>query len=127
MFPNKKTITVKDLETKKALVVDSSLYGPTLFDSTQEQESSEIIKVKYLNDDSICTVFNFEYPDIPTVDFQLDTWNSIEDFDQKAWYSNNIGIDSGFSCINKAFDGGLYPGFYLIAGESNIGDVVLPS
>ena len=42
-------------------------------------------------------------------------------FDDKAWSSQNSGVKSGFPMLDKAFQDGFVPGFYIIAGDSNLG------
>ena len=53
-------------------------------------------------------------------DYELEQWEIINAFEEKAWSSMNRGLDTGFDGINKAL-GGLQTGFHLIGGDSNIG------
>ncbi len=53
-------------------------------------------------------------------DYELEQWETINAFEEKAWSSMNRGLDTGFDGINKAL-GGLQTGFHIIGGDSNIG------
>lgn len=53
-------------------------------------------------------------------DYELEQWEIINAFEEKAWSSMNRGLDTGFDGINKAL-GGLQTGFHIIGGDSNIG------
>ena len=53
-------------------------------------------------------------------DYELEQWETINAFEEKAWSSMNRGLDTGFEGINKAL-GGLQTGFHIIGGDSNIG------
>ena len=46
---------------------------------------------------------------------------TIDEFENNAWQAKNTGIKTGFDSVDKAFDGGLYPGFIIIGGDSNLG------
>lgn len=53
-------------------------------------------------------------------DYELEQWEAINSFEEKAWSPSNKGLDTGFEGINKALEG-LQTGLHYIAGDSNIG------
>lgn len=48
-------------------------------------------------------------------------WDTLNDFEHRAWNARNTGIKTGWKDIDDAFEGGLKTGWILIAGDSNIG------
>lgn len=75
-----------------------------IFDVNGKQETKELI-----------------IPDKPSTDYELDMWHYINSFEEKSWDNTNVGLDTGWSSWNKAFGGGMRPGLYFIAADSNIG------
>lgn len=62
-----------------------------------------------------------EVPPKPTKKYEIDMWNTINDFEIDSWKPKNKGFDTGFSSLNMAFDGGLKPGFSVVVADSNTG------
>lgn len=99
------------------------------------EEQNKILKIKealetpveYLDKNYISeieingTSYEFEISGECKTTMGKTTLNKINKFDKETWNSNSDGIDSGFTMINKAFHNGLVPGFYIIAGDSNLG------
>lgn len=112
-------IQINDQETNKVIKIDNpNFYGPTI--NTQDigyVDSSCSIQVDQTQPESI----TFEFPDKPTEDYELGMWQTIDEFENNAWQQKNVGIKTGFDSVDKAFDGGLYPGFIIIGGDSNLG------
>ncbi len=111
-------IVVQDKETGGDItIINPNFYGPAIpsQDTTYEENcvidtgSGNPIPVKYV------------YPSKPTEDYELAMWQTIDDFETKAWSQKNKGLTTGFPLIDKAFDGGLHPGFIIIGGDSNLG------
>jgi replicative DNA helicase len=112
-------VRVNDQETNQLITIDNpNFYGPAI--PAQD--------IAYT--DSSCTItigntasqpIEFKYPAKPTEEYQLAMWDTLDAFEQRAWSQKNVGLKSGFDCIDKAFDGGLFPGFIIIAGDSNLG------
>lgn len=120
-----KTITLQDQETNSTITINNpNFYGPS--NSVNDKgytDSSCSISI----DNSQAKNISFTFPQTPTEDYQLSMWNTLDNFETNAWSKRNTGIKSGFDCIDKAFDGGLYPGFIIIAGDSNLGKSALIS
>ena len=57
----------------------------------------------------------------PQREYAKDFFEEINKFEDESWEPNSIGLKSGFKSIDEAFDGGMKPGFYVLAGDSNIG------
>ncbi|WP_421021401.1 hypothetical protein, partial [Klebsiella pneumoniae] len=53
-------------------------------------------------------------------DYELEQWETLNDFEEKAWSDQNKGLKTGWKGIDKAI-GGLQTGFHVIGGNSNIG------
>jgi replicative DNA helicase len=53
-------------------------------------------------------------------DYELEQWETLNDFEEKAWSDMNKGLSTGFDGIDKAI-GGLQTGMHVIGGDSNIG------
>lgn len=53
-------------------------------------------------------------------DYELEQWNIINEFEEKAWSESNKGVTTGFDGIDNALEG-LQTGFHIVAGDSNIG------
>lgn len=118
-------VVIHDQETNSDItVINPSFYGPAI--PTQDKAYEE-------NNCSIDTgngktiPVKFAYPDKPTEDYELAMWQTIDEFETKAWSQKNKGLTTGFPLIDKAFDGGLHPGFIIIGGASNIGKTAILS
>lgn len=53
-------------------------------------------------------------------DYELEQWETLNHFEEKAWSHHNKGLTTGWKGIDKAI-GGLQTGFHIIGGDSNIG------
>lgn len=60
-------------------------------------------------------------PKKPKLEHEIKMWDKLNRFEQDVWSPTNKGFKSGFDSIDKAFDGGIKPGFIVIAGDSNLG------
>lgn len=112
-------IRINDEETSQLIVIDNpNFYGPAI--TTQDMaysDSSCILTIGNTNPQNI----TFNYPQKPTTDYELAMWNTLDSFETNAWQAKNVGIKTGYTSIDKAFEGGLFPGFIVIAGDSNLG------
>ena len=118
---NTNIIRVKDEETGANLVIqNATFYNPSI--PTQDQAYSEISTIDMNGQQKS---IQFTYPQKPTEEYQLAMWDVLDKFEQEAWSPANVGIKTGYDCMDKAFDGGLYPGFTVIAGDSNLGKTAL--
>lgn len=120
---NTNIISIKDEETGADVTIDNSaFYTPVI--PTQEQAYQETTTIN-MNGQSRSILFNF--PPKPTEEYQLAMWETLDKFEQEAWSPSNIGIKTGYNCIDNAFGGGLYAGVVMIAGDSNLGKTALIS
>ena len=112
-------IKVNDQETQQTITINEpNFYGPAI--PTQDiaySDSSCSIQIGSTNPETI----NFHYPCKPQEDYELAMWNTLDSFETNAWQTKNVGIKTGFDYVDKAFEGGLYPGFIIIGGDSNLG------
>ena len=112
-------LQVNDQETNQVITIhDPNFYGPAI--PTQDQaytDSSCVIQIGQTTPSNI----TFNYPQKPTEDYELAMWNTLDNFESNAWQAKNVGIKTGFDCVDKAFEGGLFPGFIILAGDSNLG------
>ena len=112
-------LQVNDQETNQVITInDPNFYGPAI--PTQDQayaDSSCVIQIGQTAPSNI----TFNYPQKPTEDYELAMWNTLDNFESNAWQAKNVGIKTGFDCVDKAFEGGLFPGFIILAGDSNLG------
>lgn len=53
-------------------------------------------------------------------EYELEQWNTLNEFEEKAWSESNKGLSMGFQGLDDALEG-LQTGFHLIGGDSNIG------
>lgn len=53
-------------------------------------------------------------------DYELEQWETLNDFEEKAWSEQNKGLSMGWKSMDQAI-GGLQTGFHVIGGDSNIG------
>lgn len=60
-------------------------------------------------------------PATPSLKHEKEMWDILNEFENEAWSPKKKGLDTGFESINKAFDGGIKPGFIIIAADSNVG------
>ena len=120
---NDNIVSIKDEETGADVTLqNSAFYTPVI--PTQEQAYQETVTVD-MNGQKRSVSFN--YPAKPTEEYQLAMWETLDKFEQEAWSPSNVGIKTGYDCIDKAFGGGLYSGVVMIAGDSNLGKTALIS
>ena len=112
-------IQINDQETNQVITInDPNFYGPAI--STQDNaytDTSCSIQIGTQNPNNI----TFNFPDKPTTDYELAMWDTLDSFETNAWQAKNVGIKTGMDCVDNAFEGGLFPGFIIIGGDSNLG------
>lgn len=115
---NNKTVIIQDKETGQEIKINNpSFFGPV------------INKLETAYTDSSCSIniggtiknLEFKFPDKPTEEYELAMWNTLDTFEKNAWEAKNVGITTGFKTIDDGFEGGLFPGFIVIGGDSNLG------
>lgn len=112
-------IVIQDKETGSDItVVNPNFYGPAIPSQDNAYEENNC-SLDMGNGKAVPV--KFAYPNKPTEDYELAMWQTIDDFETKAWSQKNKGLTTGFPAIDKAFDGGLHPGFIIIGGDSNLG------
>ena len=121
---NNNEVTIKDQETGQDIrIVNPNFYGPSI----------PVQDVSYTETE--CTIdmsgnvknITFTYPDKPKEQYELSMWDTIDAFENRAWSKKNQGLKTGFDCVDKAFDGGLFPGFIIMGGDSNLGKTAFMS
>lgn len=114
------TITIFDKQQNTDIVIENPyIYGPAIpRQDVDYKETGCTITIPGSNPVNV----SFEYPNKPQQDsYEIDMWNTIDEFENKAWSQKNKGLTTGWKTIDDAFDGGVHPGFIIIGGESNIG------
>lgn len=69
----------------------------------------------------------FSVPGAPKVDYMKPMWDKLNLFEAESWSDDDIGLKTGFTTIDDAFDGGLKNGFIVLAGDSNLGKSAIMS
>lgn len=95
------------------------------FVSPDGQEVNKEVFVEYK--DGSNKTFNLNIPKVPDSQDEFETFmrNRLDKFENDSWtYETNI-LDSGFDNINRVLEGGIKPGFYIIAADSNVGKSIL--
>lgn len=69
----------------------------------------------------------FDIPAKPILDHEIEMWDEINRFETESWNPKKLGLKSGWKSIDGALDGGIKSGFYIVAGESNIGKTIFVS
>ena len=115
------TIQIKDQETGS----DITIQNPTFYSPSMPQQEQAYQETSVIGMNGVSNTIKFNFPQTPTEEYQLAMWETINKFETEAWKPSNVGIKTGFDCIDKAFDGGLYPGVIMIAGDSNLGKSAL--
>lgn len=112
-------VKINDQETGQVITIDNpNFYGPVIPQQDVEYtDASCTMTIGAQNPNQV----SFKYPAKPTEDYQLAMWQTLDSFENNAWQAKNVGIKTGMDCIDKAFEGGLYPGFIIIGGDSNLG------
>lgn len=118
-------IVIHDQETGGNMTItNASFYGPAIPTQDSAYEENECT-IDTGNGSTI--PISFQYPDKPTTDYELAMWQTVDDFETRAWSAKNKGLATGFPMIDKAFDGGLHPGFVIIGADSNVGKTAILS
>lgn len=81
----------------------------------------ETIEVNIENSNGTVSTEYLHIPEKPVNEYEIDMWDFVNQFENKSWDSSNVGLNSGWPTWNAAFDGGIRPGLYFIAADSNIG------
>lgn len=112
-------IRINDEETQQVITInDPNFYGPAIpMQDNAYSDSSCVVQIGNTAANNI----TFNYPQKPSTDYELAMWNTLDTFETNAWQAKNVGIKTGFDTIDKAFEGGLFPGFIIIGGDSNLG------
>ena len=112
-------IQINDQETNQVITInDPDVYGPAICSQDiAYTDSSCVVQIGNTAPNNI----TFNYPQKPVDDYELAMWNTLDNFETNAWQAKNVGIKTGFDCVDKAFEGGLFPGFIILAGDSNLG------
>lgn len=63
----------------------------------------------------------FDIPPKPKLEHEIEMWDTINRFESDSWSPKKLGLKSGYSSVDKAFDGGIRSGFYIIGADSNVG------
>lgn len=91
----------------------------------KDEAHQEVIQIDLL-DRGVKNVA-FDIPAKPTLPHELEMWNEINKFETDAWTAKKLGLKSGWKSIDNALDGGIKPGFYIIAADSNVGKTIFMS
>lgn len=100
---------INDLLTKPYIPSSDNGYSENL-DISLENGDNKKIKINV--------------PRKPTLAHEVEMWNNINKFEKESWSPKKKGLDTGWDSLNKAFDGGLKPGFVIIGADSNVGKTI---
>lgn len=79
-----------------------------------------------MNIDGTTYSLNIHYEQKPDEkSYKRGMWDTLDEYEKKAWSPQTKGFKTGFQRIDNAFDGGIKPGFIMIGGDSNIGKSAL--
>lgn len=87
-----------------------------------ENGYDESVSIK-LSDDQVQKI-KINVPPKPTLVHEKEMWDTINKIEKESWSTKRKGLDCGWDSINKAFDGGIKPGFQVIAADSNVGKTI---
>ena len=119
-----KQIRINDQETNQTITITNpNFYGPAIPIQDTAYTDGCMIQVGNTTPENV----QFNYPNKPQSDYELSMWNTLDSFESKAWQQKNVGVKTGFKSFDKAFDGGLFPGFIILAGDSNLGKTAMLS
>lgn len=62
-----------------------------------------------------------DVPAKPLLEHEIEMWDTINKFETESWDVKKTGLKSGYKSVDKALDGGIRSGFYIIAADSNVG------
>lgn len=112
-------IQINDQETNQMITInDPNFYGPAIpAQDIAYTDTTCSIQIGNQNPNNV----TFNFPSKPTTDYELAMWDTLNNFETNAWQAKNVGIKTGMDCVDKAFEGGLFPGFIIIGGDSNLG------
>lgn len=114
-------INIQDKESGIQMHIENpTFYTPSIPVQDQAYQSQSIVTFN-----GQTKIIDFDFPQKPTEDYEIPMWETLDKFEKNAWSPKNIGVKTGYTCIDNAFDGGLYPGFTVIAGDSNLGKTAL--
>lgn len=91
---------------------------------TSDEGYTDKIKVEV---DGKLKALSLQIPKKPDINFQSEMWDILNNFENECWSEKRSGLDTGFQSLNKAFDGGIKPGFIIIGGDSNVGKTIMLS
>lgn len=112
-------IQINDQETNQLITIsDPNFYGPAM--NAQDNAYSDSSCVVQIGNTAPNNV-TFNFPQKPTQDYELAMWDTLDKFETNAWQAKNVGVKTGYDTVDKAFEGGLFPGFVIIGGDSNLG------
>lgn len=101
----------------------NGINGPSILDNTEEYIEEIVLDIP----DKKPIIAKFNIPATPTLEHELKAWEKINNFEKRSWDTQKKGLTTGFKSIDKAFEGGLVPAFYIIAADSNIGKTAVMS
>ena len=111
------TIHIRDEETGGTIDINNpSFYFPSI-----PKQDNAYTETSFITINGQTQQVDFTYPDKPVTEYQLEMWDTLDKFEEKAWDESNIGIKTGYQTVDDALDGGLYPGFTIVGGDSNLG------
>lgn len=99
------------------IVVKKTPFDPCISDMDEEY----IEEVEFDMGNGQTQTVSYEIPAKPTAEHEAATWEMLESLEKRSWSNTSKGLATGFKSFDKAFDGGWKPGFYVIAGDSNLG------
>ena len=103
--------------TAGPIVIKKDLLDPCVSEIDEAHDEELILDMG----NGAMTKLTYQIPAKPTAEHELATWEMLENVERRAWSNNSVGLKTGFNSFDKAFDGGWKPGFYVIAGDSNLG------
>lgn len=121
-YNNGQTISIKDEETGSVMNIQNPNY---LYSKAIPTEDKSYTESSIINVNNQTRQIDFTYPAPPNESYIKEMWDTLDKFEDVAWSPNNTGIKSGYNCFDIAFDGGFYPGFTIIGGDSNLGKTAL--
>ena len=108
-------------EVAASMLIKKFITDPCIADNDYEI----VEETAFDTGDGTFQTVNFKIPARPTLDHERVMWDIINNFETRAWSANAGGLKTGMASFDKAFDGGWKPGFYVIAGDSNLGKTAL--
>lgn len=103
--------------------LNNGITGPSILNNEEEYIENIVIEIP----DKKPIIAKFKIPAKPKHEHEVKMWDKINKFEERTWDKNKVGYKTGFESLDKAFDGGLKPGFIIIAADSNIGKTAVIS